>query len=96
MLTQDLSDAAIALRKAITDAREPDALLFEQLPQALGFNAFGPSVEADSKTVHQFFNTLRGAFSELNRAYDDLLFSLRGCLFLRFPCNRKMIRPTVN
>ena len=40
MLTQDLSDAAIALRRTITDAREPDALLFEQLPQALGFDPF--------------------------------------------------------
>ena len=58
MLTQDLSDAAIALRKAITDAREPDTLLFEQLPQALGFDAFGPSVEADSKTVHAVFQYL--------------------------------------
>ena len=84
MLTQDLSDAAIALRKAITDAREPDALLFEQLPQALGFDAFGPSVEADSKTVHQFFNTLRGAFSELNRAYDDLLFFIEEMLVSAF------------
>ena len=80
MLTQDLSDAAIALRRTITDAREPDALLFEQLPQALGFDPFGPSVEADSKTVDAFFNTLRGALSELNRAYDDLLSFIEGLL----------------
>ena len=80
MLTQDLSDAAIALRRAISDAREPDALLFEQLPQALGFDPFGPSAEPDSNlsrsnrgTVNAFFNTLRSALSELNRAYDDLL-----------------------
>ena len=73
MLTQELSDAAIALRKTINDAREPDALLFEQLPQALGFDAFGPLAETDSKTVHEFFNTLRSSLSELNRAYDNLL-----------------------
>ena len=42
MLTQELSDAAITLRRTISDAREPDALLFEQLPQALGFDVFGP------------------------------------------------------
>ena len=84
MLTQDLSDAAIALRRAITDAREPDALLFEQLPQALGFDAFGPSVEADSKTVDAFFNTLRGALSELNRAYDDLLSFIENLLASAF------------
>ena len=84
MLTQDLSDAAIALRRTITDAREPDALLFEQLPQALGFNAFGPSVETDSKTVNAFFNILRGGLSELNRAYDELLSFIEGLLVSAF------------
>ena len=85
MLTQDLSDAAIALRRAISDAREPDALLFEQLPQALGFDTFGPSTETDSKMVDVFFSTLRGALSELNRAYDELLSFIEGmacfCIF---------------
>ena len=84
MLTQDLSDAAIALRRAITDAREPDALLFEQLPQALGFDTFGPSAETDSKTVNAFFNTLRGALSELNRAYDELLSFIENLLASAF------------
>ena len=84
MLTQDLSDAAIALRKTITDAREPDALLFEQLPQALGFDPFGPSVETDSKTVDVFFYILRSAFSELNRAYDELLSFIEEMLVSAF------------
>ena len=84
MLTQDLSDAAIALRRTVTDAQEPDALLFEQLPKALGFDTFGPSVETDSKTVDAFFNTLRGALSELNRAYDDLLSFIEGLLVSAF------------
>ena len=84
MLTQDLSDAAIALRRAISDAREPDALLFEQLPQALGFDPFGPLAEADSKTVDAFFNTLRGALSELNRAYDELLSFIEEMLVSAF------------
>ena len=84
MLTQELSNAAIALRKAINDAREPDALLFEQLPQALGFDAFGPLTETDSKTVDAFFNTLRGTLSELNRAYDNLLSFIEGMLVSAF------------
>ena len=84
MLTQDLSDAAIALRKAIANAREPDTLLFEQLPQALGFDAFGPLAETDSKTVDAFFNTLRSSLSELNRAYDDLLSFIEGMLVSAF------------
>ena len=84
MLTQDLSDPAIALRRTITDAREPDALLFEQLPQALGFDPFGPSTETDSKTVDAFFNTLRSGLSELNRAYDDLLSFIEEMLVTAF------------
>ena len=89
MLTQELSDAAIALRKAINDAREPDALLFEQLPQALGFDAFGPLTETDSKTVDAFFNSLRGALSELNRAYDDLLSFIEEMLVSAFSLQSK-------
>ena len=89
MLTQELSDAAIALRKAINDAREPDALLFEQLPQALGFDAFGPLTETDLKTVDAFFNTLRGALSELNRAYDDLLSFIEEMLVSAFSLESK-------
>ena len=84
MLTQELSDAAIALRQAITDAREPDALLFEQLPQALGFDAFGSSPETDSKTVDEFFNILRNSLSELNRTYDDLLSFIEQMLVSAF------------
>ena len=84
MLTQDLSDAAIALRKTISDAREPDALLFQQLPQALGFDPFGPLAETDSKTVDAFFNTLRSALSELNRAYDELLSFIEDMLVSAF------------
>ena len=97
MLTQDLSDAAIALRRAITDAREPDTLLFEQLPQALNFDAFGPSVKTDSKTVDVFFNALQDTLSELKQAYDDLLSSIEGTsLFLSFPYNWIEIRPALN
>ncbi len=84
MLTQELSDAAIALRKTLTEAGEPDALLFQQLPQALDFDAFGPSTETDSKRVDVFFKTLRGAFSELNRAYDDLLSFIERILISAF------------
>ena len=86
MLTQDLSDAAIALRKAITDAQEPDTLLFEQLPQALGFDTFGPleKTDSNSKTVHQFFNTLQDTLSELKRAYDVLLSFIEGRLVSEF------------
>ncbi len=88
ILTQELSHEAIELRKTIGNAREPDALLFAQLPKALGFDAFGPREEMNPNSVGTFFNSLRRTLTELNRAYDDLLafivqllssaFSLKG------------------
>lgn len=84
MLTQDLSKEAIALRRAIADAQEPDTLLFEQLPQVLGFDPFDPSTETDSETVDAFFNTLRGTLSELNRAYNELLTFIEQLLVSAF------------
>ncbi len=84
MLTQELSHEAIELRKTIGNAREPDTLLFVQLPQALGFDAFGPLEEMDSSAVGRFFNSLRRTLSELNRAYDDLLASLSKLLASAF------------
>ena len=84
MLTQELTHEAIEFRKTITSAREPDALLFVQLPQALGFDAFGPYEEMNPTTVGRFFNTLQRVLSELNRAYDDLLDSVAGLLASAF------------
>ena len=84
MLTQELSHEAIELRKTIGNAREPDTLLFVQLPQALGFDAFGPLEEMDSSAVGRFFNSLRRSLSELNRAYDDLLASVAQLLASAF------------
>ena len=40
LATQELSDAAKNLRKVVLSAREPDELLFKQLPDALGFPTF--------------------------------------------------------
>ena len=47
MLTQELSNEAIELRNTVSNAREPDTLLFVELPQALGFESFGPYEEMD-------------------------------------------------
>lgn len=88
MLTQELSHEAIELRKTIGDAREPDALLFVQLPQALGFDAFGPLDEMNPSPVGRFFNSLRRTLLELNRAYDDLLVSVAQLLASAFSLKR--------
>ena len=78
--TQELSDAAKNLRKVVQDAREPDELLFKQLPDALGFPAFDAETTTDAKTVSDFFTTLQDALSELEQAYELLLDSIEQLL----------------
>ena len=72
LVTQELSNKAINLRKAVLNAHEPDELLFKQLPEALGFLPFGIET-TNSKATYDFFNTLQDALSELGNAYDILL-----------------------
>ena len=84
LTTQELSDNAKNLRKAVVNAREPDELLFKQLPEALGFSAFGPETITDAKTVSDFFTTLQSALSELELAYTVLLDSIEQLLAQAF------------
>ena len=82
--TQELSDAAKNLRKVVQNAREPDELLFKQLPEALGFPSFGAEKATDAKVVSNFFTTLQDALSELGQAYDALLNSIEQLLVEAF------------
>ena len=82
--TQELSDAAKNLRKVVQNAREPDELLFKQLPEALGFPSFSAETATDSKTVSDFFTTLQDALSELELAYEVLLNSVEQLLVEAF------------
>ena len=82
--TQELTDNAKNLRKVVQNAREPDELLFKQLPEVLGFPSFGAETAADAKTVSDFFNTLQDALSDLEQAYDALLNSIEQLLVEAF------------
>ena len=82
--TQELSDNAKNLRSVIQNAREPDDLLFKQLPDALGFPAFDAETATDAKTVSDFFTTLQDALSDLEQAYELLLNSIEQLLVEAF------------
>lgn len=73
LTTQELSAASKNVRKAILNASEPDELLFNQLPEVLGFPTFGPETVVDGKVISDFFTTLQDALSELEQAYEVLL-----------------------
>ena len=84
LATQELSNIAKNLRKVIQDAREPDELLFEQIPEALDFPPFDAETTTDAKTVSIFFSTLQDALSELEQAYEILLNSIEQLLAKAF------------
>ncbi len=62
--TRDLSDPALAARDVLTTAVEPDELLFERLPEALGF----PPVPTSKAYSHseEYANALRLVVEELS------------------------------
>ena len=84
LLTKELSDHAKNLREAVLNAREPDELLFNQLPEALGFPVFGADTARDTTVVSDFFITLQKALSELEQAYEVLLNSIEQLLMEAF------------
>ncbi len=85
--TSMLSSTAIAVREALFAAKEPDVLLFDQLPMACGFGPFSPAEESGS--FRKFFRALREAIAELQRTYDDLLAHASEVLFGAFGVSPK-------
>ena len=81
--TKTLSATALAVRESLFSAREPDVLLFEDLPNACGVAPFAPNANEPDR-VAAFFHTLHRALAELQRAYDDLLLELRTILCRAF------------
>ena len=84
LTTQELSDNAKNLRKVVLNAREPDELLFKQLPEAFGFSDFGAETATSTETVSEFFSVLRDALSELEQTYEVLLNSIEQMLVEAF------------
>ena len=90
LLTESLSDEAIAVRKALLTAREPQPLLFETLPQALGFDRG----DGDPDWVLGYFDRFRRALVELQSAYGRLLGAIQRELLdaLRLPSETGIAR----
>ncbi len=74
--TKQISECAQKVLKTVREARQPDKLLFVDLPTACGFPAFEATGKAEKKQVEAYFAQLRGAFTELQRAYPQLVADL--------------------
>jgi hypothetical protein len=81
--TDGLSPQAIAVREALFASRDPDILLFNDLPIACGLAPFDSGL-ANKGSVSKFFESLRASLGELQRCYDDLLSHLQQLLFQAF------------
>jgi hypothetical protein len=78
--TRSLSNGAMAIRRAIESATEPDELMFKAIPAALGVVPVSITGELPSSRVKAIANGLRDALNELQSAYASLLSSLRDAL----------------
>ena len=81
--TATLSSKGMAIREALLVARDPDQILFHDLPIACGFEPFD-GTKAPSERVRKFFHELQSGFIELQKCYDDLLYRLQQLLFHAF------------
>ncbi|MDE0484511.1 MAG: hypothetical protein OXI67_18175 [Candidatus Poribacteria bacterium] len=83
LTTQTLSENAENLRKVVLDAREPDTLLFHDLPKAMRYPPFSAETDFNSKTS-QFFEALQSALDEQKEAYPALLNTIEQQLSSNF------------
>ena len=70
--TQELTPQTIAVRDCLTNAVEPDKLIFEDLPNAVNLS----TISADSKSYkngRKYARNIKCAIDELSRCYDELL-----------------------
>jgi hypothetical protein len=81
--TRALSAEALAVRECLFGAKEPDLLLFRDLPQLFGLPPFEPGARV-GKNVAVFMKAWRTALIELQRAYDDLIANIRSMVLRAF------------
>ena len=78
--TSAVSESARSVRNAIMTAREPDELIFTDLPKALGMEGLGTKAGSNQAQFAAFGAQLQKALEELNDAYSDLLKKCRQSL----------------
>jgi len=85
--TRQISESAQRVLKTMRESRQPDRLLFDELPSACGSPAFEASGRIPDEQVESYFSTLRTAFAELQRAYPQLVVEIKQLIVTAFGCN---------
>jgi hypothetical protein len=76
--TRRVSQLSQRIRAALSSTREPDALIFEALPEACGFKPFVARNSVGEEEIRRFCNVVAEGVSELQNAYPELLRQLAG------------------
>lgn len=82
--TKRLSRPALAVRQAITEARDPDDFIFAALPRALGLAPFKVGDEDDPGRAAEYADKLFGALDECRSADRELRKSVISILAREF------------
>jgi hypothetical protein len=91
--TNNLPAAAVAVRRALLDGREPSKLVFTTLPEACGL----PPIGGDGlKTPDEFAARLRTALHEIRTAYPKLIDRLRKSICAAFDVEVETSEPRRN
>ena len=83
--TNTLSATAVALRRALLDARDPVKLVFTMLPDACGLPPIGPEGIEDPE---ELASRLRRALHEIRMAYPSLIHRLEAAVFAAFDTDK--------
>jgi len=82
--TKNLSQKALKVRDALLTAREPDVLLFWNIPKALGLNPITNKTKTNTKEAKLFRLCLVEALKEIQNSYNLLLEKCHGLLYEAF------------
>jgi hypothetical protein len=88
--TNMLSAVAVALRRALLDARDPVKLVFTMLPEACGLPAIG---KKGLKDPEELASRLRRALHEIRVAYPTLIHRLEMAIFAAFDIEKSSAAP---
>lgn len=80
--TRDMSDEAVAVRDALLAARQPDEILFKDLPAAVGLAEPEAVLAGDRAAIKKYTHRLAAAVRELQQSWPNLLARIEGHLRL--------------
>ena len=82
--TKHLSRTAQEVLRVIREARQPDHLLFIDIPTACGVEPFRIDAKPSNNQITKFFDVLRASLAELQRAYPELLHDIQRLIMAAF------------